>query len=136
MATKKKTSSSRSKSSVRSSSSGKKKSAKGTGLRKAADIGGKSYSQIAREVLKKTGDRSKASAKLREVGCASASAVVAKVAQRMNIPSQKKSKAKVTVKKKGTKTKATGKKKRPAPRQDEPDDEEDFEEDEFEEDDF
>ncbi len=111
---------------------------KSTGLRKAANINGKSYSQIAREILTKTGDRAKASKKLREVGCSSASAVVAKVAQRMEIPPQKKSKSKVTVKKgKSTvgKGKAKKSKKKRAPEPEEEFEEEDelFEDEEDEE---
>ena len=135
MAKKKQTS----KKSVGKTSSLKKSpKAKGPGIRKAANINGKSYSQIAREILEKTGDRAKASKKLREVGCASASAVVAKVAQRMEIPSQKKSKSKVTVKK--SKGSAIGGKKKkksaPEPAEEELEDDEEFEEEDEEENEF
>jgi len=79
--------------------------AKKSGMRKAANIKGKSYSQIARDVLEKTGSRAKATAKLKAVECKSASAVVAKVATKMGIPSERSAgtpKKKVNVTKKTT----------------------------------
>ncbi len=101
---------------------------KAVGYRPSANVaGGKSYSQVAREVLAKTkGDRKKATVKLKELGCSSAAQVVAKMAIKEGYgtvgkpdkPVAKKSTAKpkvttkkTTAKKPVVKPKATAKKK-------------------------
>jgi len=95
----------------------KKKSApkKGKGFRPSANVaGGKSYSKVAREVLEKTGDRAKATKKLKELGCSSAAAVVSKMAIKLGVPTTNEGKkGKPAAKKSVAKKKAVVKKSQP-----------------------
>jgi len=69
-----------------SSKSVKKKDKKQKGFRPSANVaGGKSYSKVACEVLEKTGDRTKAIKKLKELGCSSAAAVVSKMGIKLGL---------------------------------------------------
>jgi len=99
------------------SQSVKKKPAsrKGKGFRPSANVaGGKSYSKVAREVLEKTGDRAKATKKLKELGCSSAAAVVSKMAIKLGVSTAKEGKkGKPTAKKAVAKKKVVVEKSQP-----------------------
>lgn len=99
----------------RSKTSTVKKKSSGVGWKPSANVaGGKSYSQVAREVLSKTnGNRAKATAKLRELGCSSAPQVVAKMAVKLGYGTVEKGSQKKTVlKKKATPAKKASKNKK------------------------
>ncbi len=95
----------------------KKPVAKKKGWKPSANVaGGKSYSQVAREVLTRTnGNRAKATAKLKELGCTCASQIAWKMAKGLGFVDgggQKKSTAKKpAAKKKSVAKKSTVKKK-------------------------
>jgi len=67
---------------------GKKKVVKKAGWRPSANVaGGKSYSAVAREILKKTrGNCAKATMKLKELGCTCAAQIVSKMAIALEFP--------------------------------------------------
>jgi len=93
----------------------KKKAKKSTapGWRPSANVaGGKSYSEVAREILKKThGNRAKATMKLKELGCTCAAQIVSKMAIALDYPAAERSEKKSVVKKKSVTKKPVPKKK-------------------------
>jgi len=79
----------------------KKSPAKKKGWRPSANVaGGKSYSQVAREILERTnGNRTKATAKLKELGCGCAAQIVWKMAKALGYVAGDKVQKKTGVKK-------------------------------------